>query len=206
MKMKISSVVTTLFYILVCYGCAPAYFKKDRAERLYRTGQQFVSEGKTTEAVDKFRQSLALSTEINYQPGIAHNYNELAILYTAKGRCQEARSFLLKAKTIYLQLEMKEEVSKSMNNIVQTFIKEKDYQAAVAQYEELLEWDATIGNQMGMCITRYNIGHVYENYLLNHEKAKENYVLALDLYEKIDNPKGAPQLKQLLNKAVNENR
>jgi len=180
-----SAILFTL--ILIQAACTPLLKQEKRAERLYRDGQNLAAEGNQAAALEKFSQSLALSQEAGFQAGVAHNHNEMAIIYTSGGDYTRARDALGKATAIYKELEMAPEVSKSLNNIALTHLREGDYLRAIDQYEELLAWDRETGNRLGMGVVLNNMGQVYDHYLGEPELAREKYAQALKIFKEIGN-------------------
>jgi len=95
----------------------------------------------------KFEKSLSLAREAGFKAGMAHNLNEMAIIHTARGEYAEARELLAEAVEIYKEFNMEPEVSKSLNNVAVTYVKERDFKEAVSRYEELLTWDGKTDNR-----------------------------------------------------------
>jgi tetratricopeptide (TPR) repeat protein len=154
-----------------------------RAERLYRQGQSYLSQGERNKAAEKFEESLELSRMIAFKPGIAHNLNEMAIIHTTHGEFAKAREILSESLEIYKELDMAPEVSKTLNNIVVTYAKAGRFREALAKYEQLLDWDGETGNRLGQAITLNNMGLIYQNHLRDAEKAREKYTEALQIFQ-----------------------
>ena len=71
---------------LSIFSCTSKPFQQRQAERFYYQGQTLLSQSKTDAAYEKFDQSYQLSKKADDRTGIAHNLNEKAIIYTAKGQ------------------------------------------------------------------------------------------------------------------------
>jgi len=192
MLMKNCSVVILLSVaIFLLSSCAPRFLQIRRAELLYKEGQILLSKGKGKgeKAMLKFEKSLSLAREAGFKAGMAHNLNEMAIIHTARGEYAEARELLAEAVEIYKEFNMEPEVSKSLNNVAVTYVKERDFKEAVSRYEELLTWDGNTDNRLGMGITLYNMGVIYESHLGEREEAQKRYSEALKIFKKLGNEK-----------------
>ena len=137
----------------------------------------------------KFEESLSLAKKAGSLPGVAHNLNEMAIIYTSRGKYSKGRELLQESLIIYRKATMKPEISKVLNNIAITYIKEHSFTKALDQYTELLQWDRKTENYLGVGITFYNMGLLYEHHIKNIEEAKKNYQHALTTFRKIGNEK-----------------
>ncbi len=180
---------TALFVALLLMlsnGCVTNAAKMRWAERLYVEGQHLLSKGKDEAAVRKFEKSLKMSKEIDFSAGVAHNLNELSIHHTRHGKYSEARSLLTRALEIYRDEGMAPEVSKAMNNMALIYIQEGRFTAAIDQYNSLLLWDRKTENQLGIAITKNNMGLVYERYLMQPAEARRNYLEALALFKELE--------------------
>ncbi len=193
----------TLFLLSSC--TSPRHMAK-KAQRYYRSGQILLSEGKSDPAIKKFKKSMALAKQAGFSKGVAHNLNELAIIQTSKGDFTEARKLLSQALEIYITQNMKTEVSKTLNNIASTHIKENNFVEALLSYKELMRWDKDSGNQLGAAITYSNMGSIYEKYLSKPEKAYENYIKALNIFKGLKKEKFVRMLEQKLQHFPTQNK
>lgn len=166
-------------------GCVTSEGKLRSAELLYAEGQDLMSTGKEEAAVSRFEKSLMLSREIGFSAGIAHNLNELAIYHTSHGEFQQARELLAEAIDIYKKEAMAAEVSKAMNNLAITFLKERNFSAALEQYNTLLQWDRQTNNMLGAAITMNNMGLIFERYLARPAEAGKSYQQALEIFKQL---------------------
>ena len=133
--------------LMLLAGCVSTAGKMRWAEQLYQNGQYLAAKGKDEAAVKKFEKSLKLSREIDFSPGVAHNLNELAIYHTANKEYEKARLLLKEAITIYREEGMASEVSKAMNNLAISYMREGNIGKAMEQYNVLLDWDRQTGNR-----------------------------------------------------------
>ena len=173
--------------VFLVVSCSTRPYRMKRAKRLYRQGQLYLSKGNQEKAIKKFEESLSLSRDIGFKPGVAHNLNEMAIIKTIGGEHVKARELHTEAMDIYKQLNMKPEVSKSLNNIAGTYVRERNFKEAIKQYEDLLNWDKETNNELGVAITLNNMGLIYQNYLRQRSEAKRKYSEALSILKKLGN-------------------
>ncbi len=179
--------------ILLCVSlflitsCSRRFVQTRQAELLYKEGQILLSRGKDVKAILKFKKSLSLAREAGFKAGVAHNLNEMAIIYTSGGECARARGLLAEAVEIYKDLNMEPEVSKSLNNVALTYVRARDFKEAINQYDDLLEWDRKTSNDLGVGITLNNMGLIYDHHLGNREEAQRRYSEALSIFEKLGN-------------------
>ena len=184
--------------MIVLTSCSTRPYRMKRAERLYRQGQTYLSEGDQQKAITKFEESLSLSRIVEFKPGIAHNLNEIAIIHTTRGQYQKAGEILSESLSIYKELDMAPEVSKTLNNIAITYLKAGKFDGAIKQYNELLEWDRKSGNELGAGITLNNMGLIYQNHLGNMKKAREKYSEALTIFKQLGEDKYTQSIEQNL--------
>lgn|GEM_PF-1259667 len=178
--------VVILIALIISISCSPGFVQTRRAKHLYKEGQILLSQGKREEATVRFEKSLSLARAAGFPVGVAHNLNEMAIIHTSKGRYKKARKLLFEAVNIYKEAGMDPEVSKSLNNIALTYVREYDLTKAVNRYEELLKWDRETNNLLGTAITLYNMGLLYDHYLGKYEEAQRSYLEALKIFTRLE--------------------
>ena len=183
-----------LLALLLVTACAGDYARK-RAQSLYLQGQALVNRGETERAIKKFEKSIYLSEKTGFEAGVAHNLNELAIIHTNRGEFETARTELKQALEIYRSLEMNPEISKAMNNMVQTYRMEGRFEDAIEHYKKLIVWDEKSGNRLGMAFSLWNMALIYERYLGDHEKARTARNWSLEIFREPGNEKYLRQLQ-----------
>lgn len=190
--MAIILAVSSLMVIVT--ACAGDYARK-RAKRYYLQGQNLVNRGDTDRAIKKFEKSMALSEKTGFDAGIAHNLNELAIIHTTRGEFETARSELDRALDIYRARNMIPEVSKTLNNRVQTYVREGRFKEAIFHYKMLVEWDEQTDNRLGMAISLYNMALIYDRRLGDREKASDAYNRSVEIFRETGNEKYLKKLQ-----------
>ena len=182
-----NAVILLSVAIFLMTSCAPRFMQIRRAELLYKKGQVHLSKGEETKAIARFEKSLSLAMESGFKTGVAHNLNEMAIIHTSRGEYFKARKELSRAIGIYKEVNLEPEVSKSLNNMAVTYMREQDFKEALNRYEELLTWDRKTNNHLGVGITLYNMGLIYEHHLREREEAQRRYSEALKIFRKLGN-------------------
>ncbi len=112
--------------------------------------------------------SIAISEEHKFSSGVAHNYNEIGNIYTYKKKFNIARDYFNQALVIYKDNNMPSEVSKSMDNIAKTYLRQGDFNNTLSQYEKLAAWDMESGNMLGAGLTKYNMALLCEKYIKDY--------------------------------------
>jgi len=131
---------------------------------------------------------------------VAHNLNELAIINTARGEYAKARELFNEALGIYKELNMEIEISKSLNNIALTYVRERRFQEAIEWFKDLMAWDAKSGNELGIGITLYNMALIYHQHLGMKEKAKECFSKALKIFKETGNKRYIEKIQERIQK------
>lgn len=199
MKKNISWTVLILFcLLLVVTACATTNGKAKEAEGLYLQGQKLRTVGEYAAALEKFRASYAQAKEAGYAAGMAHNLIEMAMVHSALNEESQARQLLTEAFAIYVQEGMTVEVSRALNNMALTYIREGNYHGAVKQYQELVVWDRRTDNLQGVAITMQNMGRIYEQYLDQPQMARRSYLEALTILRQLGQEDDIQTLEQRL--------
>lgn len=186
---SLGETILILLALLYLSGCSLQSYQVKRAEVLYNKGQLLETKGHLDEALEKFDESMALAEKAGFQPGVANNLNEIAIIATTRGEYERARELFTRALGIYREMGWKPEVAKSINNIALTYLKGLDFDGALKGYRALLQWDKETGNRLGNVITLNNMGFIYERYLGRAEEARTTYREALEIARQLGNRK-----------------
>ena len=196
--MKKGITIISIVSLVVIASCSLTSNKIRHARILYEEGQLLSNQGQTDKAFAKFEKSLALAREAEFQAGAAHNLNEMAIIHSLRGDHAGARGLLNEAMEIYREMEMNPEVSKCLNNIAISYTRERNFPETLKVYEELLQWDRATHNDLGAGITLNNMGLILEAHFNNQEQAREYYLEALEIFEKLGKEKQIQAVKENL--------
>jgi len=135
----------------------------------------------------------------SFLAGVAHNLNEIAIYQTNKSKFVEARKLLFEALDIYRGEDMVVEVSKTMNNLATTYLREGKWSRAMVRYEELLVWDRQTGNRLGEGITLYNMGLLNGKWLGKSRLAIQQLNDALVIFRELKAEKYIQAVENIIN-------
>ncbi len=171
----------SFFVLTACAGIRSVQI--DRAKARYAKGQYLTATGDMDRARVLFEKSMHMARAANFREGIGFNLNELAIIETNEGNYARAREYLTEALEIFQDLEMKAEISKAMNNMADTFVKEHRPEPAIEWFQQLAAWDQKSGNALGVGITYYNMAFVYSQQLRDKEKARECLSRAVKVFK-----------------------
>ncbi|RLC29730.1 MAG: hypothetical protein DRH37_06900 [Deltaproteobacteria bacterium] len=181
---------------IIVMSCSIRSVQIKRAEKHYQRGQYLASRGEVDRAVVHFEKSMNMSRAAGFSEGVAHNLNELAIIYTGKGEYKKARECIDEAVTIYRRLNMQPEISKSLNNMALTYAKEGRYREAIEHFRKLIAWDTKTGNRLGVGITLYNMALIYHRHMGNEEKALQCLSNAVEIFRETGNEKYIEMIKK----------
>lgn len=193
-----------LIFSCLCLSCS-SHYSQSPAEKLYLEGQHFLAKGNGSAALSCFQQSLELSRHEGYPAGVAHNLNEIAIYHTDNRNYAEARKLLTEALAIYRAEDMAVEVSKTMNNIATTYLREGEWSKAMIHYEELMGWDKQSGNRLGEGITLYNMGLLNGKWLDQPNLAFKQLRDALVIFRELNAEKYIQAVEKILSGSKTEN-
>ena len=180
--------------LLLLSACAGDYARK-RAGHYYQEGQMLANRGDTERAVLKCNKSMALAERVGFRAGVAHNLNELAIIHTNRDEFETAREELTRALAIYRDLEMNPEISKTLNNMVQTYVRQGRFADALEHYKKLIAWDEETGNRLGMAISLYNMALILDRQLNEPAQARGAYQRAMAIFREPGNEKYLEELR-----------
>ncbi len=182
---------------LLLISCSVRSVQIERAENHYKKGQRLANNGEFDRAVIHFNKSINMARDVEFNEGLAHNLNELAIVYTHKQEYEKARKYLFEALEIYEANDMPAEISKTMNNIADTYTQEENAVKALKWFNRLIEWDTKTGNQVGVGITCYNMALIYHKQLNETDKAQQYLNQALKIFKETGNEKLIERIKNM---------
>ena len=91
--------------------------KKWEARALNIQGVSFIVRGNFSLALDHDLRSLKLYTEINFKEGMAHNYNDIGVIYKNLEQPPKALEYFTKALEIRFEIGANANIPSSYNNI-----------------------------------------------------------------------------------------
>jgi tetratricopeptide (TPR) repeat protein len=162
--------------IFAITACTTRSVQIKRAENRYEKGQYYASKGEVDKAIVNFEKSMRMARAIDFREGVAHNLNELAIIYSSRREYSKARERLSEALEIYKELNM------------------------ANWFEDLIEWDTNTGNRLGVGITLYNMALIYHQHLGMKDKATDCFGRALKIFRETGNEKYIQMIQKKVKK------
>lgn len=191
------------------YGRGLALLGDDDARRridaLHNHGDVLALLGKTDEAMEAFRQMLAIAFLMNLvgKGGAAHN--RMGRLYRETGFLAEANKHLQAARDLFLAAGDKRGVAASHDDVGKLLWVRGDYDEALKEMRTALDMRRELGDRRSIALSLNNIGLVW----MDHGRpsnAKEALEAALQIRREINDPVGvADSLNTLGSLSVDQN-
>ncbi|QEE17644.1 tetratricopeptide repeat protein [Promethearchaeum syntrophicum] len=143
----------------------------------------FWQEGELDNALFYAKFNLDIRVKLKKQLDIANAYNNIGVMYNAKGNLIEALSYLNQAFKLYSEINSTRGYSKTGNNIGAILIQLGRLNESLKYMEQSLEIDYSDGYMEGIRVASQNIGEVYWH-KGEYEKALNHLFKALDLCSK----------------------
>ncbi len=124
---------------------------------------------------------LDLENDLKIRADILKN---IGFVYTEFHNYNRSLEYFNKALNIYLELELKTDISIIYYSIGNIYGSQDKYEKALQYFHKSLSLDEELGDKEGMAILYYNIGEKYE-LLAEYVKALESYFDCLKVYEKL---------------------
>ena len=155
--------------------------------RLYQEAKEFRSSKQPNRAMDRFKEAIALSREINSPEHEAKCLRQLSSLYWEQADYKEFYRLNELAVKISISIGNKKEEGRCLNNLGLYYWKIDNYASALSAYEASLETAIIEKNALDQADTLHNMGIIWV-YLGNYEKAIDCLTKAYDrdqgLYDK----------------------
>ena len=140
-------------------------------------------------AINKFSESLAISTVMNDKNSMAKTFNSIAILNYRSNDLDKALQNWLHALSLSEELDDKPKISKYTNNIGIWYRKDNDFSKAIEYYNKSLLIKEELKDNRNLSKTLNNIGEVYFD-MGDYVKSIEMFNKSLDIKEKLNDSKG----------------
>ncbi len=150
--------------------------KKWMANALYTQGVAHYLNGKYTEALECYNQSLTIREEITDLKGIAVTLNGLGLIKEERGYHAEAIAHYMRSLKILEELGDKSRMAGIMNNIGIIYLTQGDDQQALVFYNRSLKIHEELNDKESTANALNNIGIIHKN--------NEDYELALEYYNR----------------------
>ena len=159
------------------------------AESLRKQGMFLRSKKDFDGAINKFSESLAISTVMNDKNSMAKTFNSIAILNYRSNDLDKALQNWLHALSLSEELDDKLKISKYTNNIGIWYRKDNDFSKAIEYYNKSLLIKEELKDNRNLSKTLNNIGEVYFD-MGDYVKSIEMFNKSLDIKEKLNDSKG----------------
>jgi tetratricopeptide (TPR) repeat protein len=190
-----SSYMTSVFY----WKQALEISQKDRnriqlAYVYGRIGQMFFEKGEFTEALESYKNALAVYEYINDKKGRAMLLNDIGLVYKTWGRYEQAIDNYLKAIKLFQEIDQKDGVGVASNNIGQIYYYRDEYEKSIQFFSLYLNINEKTNNPRAVAGASNNIAAAYMA-LNKLDQALQYYNKALIIYDSLDIKLGVAILK-----------
>ena len=138
-------------------------FKKYKAFSLVNTGVTLKMQGKVSDALICFENSLKLQKEIENKEGIAYALGGIGATYQDLGKTDKALSYHLQAADMQKQIKDERGLTYTLIYIAQAYRDNGDLKKALDYYNESLNISERIGNKQGIAFATNDLGVIYES-------------------------------------------
>lgn len=159
------------------------------ADWYFKLGLIHYFRGEYDEALEKYKQSIAIYKRIGNQLSVATALNNIAIILMIKGEYDMALEKYKQSMEIRKNLGDQRGVAIALNNIALIHQDKGEYDEALEKYAQSIEINNKIGNQRGIAQTLHNIATIHQD-KGEYDKALEKYKQALDIKERLDDQGG----------------
>ena len=159
------------------------------AESLRKQGTLLRKQRDYGGSLDRFGESLAISTVMNDKKSMAKTLNSMAILNYKMQDLDNALKNWLQALTLVEEFDDKLKMSKYTNNIGIWYYKDDDYSKAIEYYEKSLAIKEELKDTRNMGKTLNNLGEVYFD-MGDFSSSIEMFNESIKIKEKLNDNKG----------------
>ncbi len=157
---------------------------KTKADELFQTGLEQLRTGQFAEALETYKQVLAIRRELNDRPGIAQTLNNMGDAYSERGQYSEALDVLQQALAIRRELGDRGGTSETLNLIGFVYRRQRQYSEALELHEEALQQAQTAGDRRFVGESLHNLAAVYTNQG-QLDRALDFYERAMDIRKEV---------------------
>lgn len=152
------------------------------ASTYLRLGFMFRGIGRFDEALEAYKNSERIRTELNDERGLASVFNNMGILYRAMGDQEKAFESYTKSIEIREKLGDQEFLSSAVMNLGVWMAIERRFDEALVYFERYRNIQEELKDTSNLVMVTTNIGNVYSDQGI-YEKALEYYHQSVDLLE-----------------------
>lgn len=155
-------------------------FSEKEIESLNMKGNLLQRQSKEEEALAVYDQAIQKAEALNYLPGLAKLYNNVALIHTQEGEYPIALEGFTKATAYEVEIGNLEGQAQGLNNIGVVFYYQGDYDKAMDYFLESVQVHESMGNLLSAKQGYNNIGAINEA-LGRFEKALSFYQRSLEI-------------------------
>lgn len=176
-----------------------------RVKALIGAGYLAVRQSDSSRGQVLFEESLKLSHEIGYKPGVAETLFRMHYLAEMEGWASEKKEALIKESLqVWRELGDERGIATALGPLAAIALERFDYQQAIDLFEESLGLFRGLGDEREIAGALWNLGEVARRQC-NYASAEEHYHESLALYETLKDKHGvATQLRCLGEVARNQ--
>lgn len=136
-------------------------FLKYLSAALNNAGYLSDTKGNIPEAIDYYKRSLAIMSQIDNKEGIAVSLNNIGFIYDSQGNIAQALDYYSKSLKTYEEIGNKRGIAQAYNNIASIYEHQNDIEKALDYYNQSLKLKMEINDKPGTATALNNIGHIY---------------------------------------------
>lgn len=160
-----------------------------RAGVLLCKGGILETAGESSKAVERYREALALATQLNDEPMIAEGSYQLGYILGVRGDYANALTHLRQAEKLFQKLDRPLHQLAALNSIAILYNRIGEYAQARHMYTRALQAQSTPAQQRDQAATLNNLGRADEN-LHDWVAAREAYTRCLEISTQLAYPRG----------------
>jgi tetratricopeptide (TPR) repeat protein len=141
--------------------------------------------GNLEDALELYKQSLAIRQEIGDRKGEGTALNNISLIYDARGDYDTAQNYLEQSLDIRRETGDRAGEGATLNNLATTAYAKGEYDTALTYLEQSLNIRQEVGDQVGEGGTLNNIGEIHR-VRGDYDKALPLYEQALGIFSKTD--------------------
>ena len=161
----------------------------NKAKNLILIGRYFGQSGKYDTCIYFSKRALSLSDKLNFKPGMAASFANIAISYNEQGNYPMALDYSLKSLKIREETGDKKNTAASLNNVAIIYKDLKDFKKSFEYNNKSLKLKREISDYYGIAASLNNIAVLYRDQNKT-DTALKFYTEALKIRKQINDERG----------------
>jgi len=163
--------------------------RKTEAYRLFEQGNKQFYTSQFKQALQSWKQSLAIYKEIGNRQGVANSLGSLGNAYYSLGDYKKAIDYLEQSLAISKEIGNRQGVANSLGSLGNVYYSLGDYKKAIDYHLQFLAISKEIGNRLGVAQSLGNLGLAYDS-LGDYKKVIDYHLQSLAISKEIGNRLG----------------